>query len=169
MHVLRRVGPILYVILLAMGAGLCVWGLIVTINEYGVEPVWQTVRRGGASIVTLVVTAAFAVAMVKRGFRPVAPPLFVVSFCAVAGSLEFALHGYMKNWAPATAVEATHNNQLALAIVVGTLLFATFAVWFSSSRQPRSKSSGLVGGSLLVAAVAVSAWIIFVMGHLGIQ
>lgn len=35
--------------------------------------------------------------------------------------------------------------------------------------KPRSKSSGLVGGSLLVAAAAVSAWITFVMGHLGVQ
>jgi len=98
---------------------------------------WQTVRRGGASIVTLVVTAAFAIAMFKRGFRPVALPLFSLSFCAVAASLEFSLSGYMKNWAPATASEATHNNQVALAVLVGALAFATFAIWFSANRARR--------------------------------
>jgi hypothetical protein len=141
MHVLRRVAAIAYAFLLAFGAALCVWGLLVSLNGYGIEPMWQTVRRSGASIVSLVVTAAFAVAMFKRGFQPVALPLFGLSFCAVAGSLEFSLGGYMKNWAPATASEATHNNQVALAVVVGTLAFATFAIWFSGNRA-RGRQGG---------------------------
>lgn len=134
MQVLRRVAAIVYAFLLALGAALCVWGLFVAINEYGVEPLWQTVRRGGASLVTLLVTAAFALGMIKRGFHPVAPPLFALSFCAVAASLEFTLGGYMKNWAPATASEAVHNNGIALALVVITLAFASFGILFSGTR-----------------------------------
>lgn len=137
MHVLRRVVAIVYTLLLALGAALCVWGLFVSINEYSVEPLGQTVPRGGASILTLVVTAAFAIVMFRCGFRPLALPLFGFSFCAVAASLVFSLGGYMKNWAPATASEAAHSNRVAIALVVGALAFAMFAIWLSGRHARR--------------------------------
>jgi hypothetical protein len=110
---------------------------------------------------------AFRMPRLKRFFLLVSVVSLVIGiggFVAWSRDLLPSVGEHGKNWDRwQSAITVTWTMiQIAFpASAVSAVIYMTI--------KPRSKSSGLVGGSLLVAAVAVSAWIIFVMGHLGIQ
>lgn len=141
MKTTERIAVWLYVTLLLAGGSLGVWALWVTHSTSGQEPLWQTVRRGGAGFAAVIVTVLFAAILISRGFRFLALPLFVISYVLVVATLDFSLSGYMKTLAPAISVEGPHAT--VVTVVFETLVFVCVvaAAWFSGRRAPRLASS----------------------------
>lgn len=137
-RIFKRVVLCFYVAALVTVVYLFVGEIIETIRYFGNEPRWLTASRGIPSLAALLVTAAFVVVLIMRGFRVIAFPLFIASCFMVAISTEDAVHGFMKDWAPATHTEAIEMNFISFGIVVVALTLTGLAVWASIPRKKLS-------------------------------
>ena len=140
MKTTERIAVWIYGTLLIAGGTLGIWALWVTYSASDRQPVWQTVRRGGAGVGAVVVTVLFAAILIFRGFRLLALPLFVSSYVLVVTTLDFSVTGYMKSWAPATPVDGAHATVVAVVFETLVFIFVVAAAWFSGRRAPRLAS-----------------------------
>jgi hypothetical protein len=136
----RRAATAVYFAALLAGGSAATWALWITYEAYGDEPGWQTVRRGGAGLVAMMVTLLFTFVLIKHGFRIVAPVFFLGSYLLASLTLDFTLAGSAKGWSPSTAAEASRANVVGVIAMVATLTLVGMAAWFSGRRTSRLAS-----------------------------
>ncbi len=139
MNRLRRVWSLLHLAGLLAGAGLCIWGMVVTLTLVDEEAFHLSLERGVCSIALLAITAAYFWLFVRSRSTTLALPLYLFSFVLCGGTLKVSINGLAKGFPPLLPNEAFVAYTTAVAailIVVGCVTAAV--IWMSRAPARRA-------------------------------
>lgn len=144
MRYIRITVLVIHIAALIAGAVLCLWGLTITVRQYGGIDNWiNTIERGGISFSLLFVTAVYMIILLKKGFSFLALPLYGTSFVTLGFTLLYWIRGFAKGFAPQGYVSQYVHGILFITLAVAvTLAFAVVAYRSASKNGITSESSG---------------------------
>jgi hypothetical protein len=110
-----------YILVLIGGGLLAVEEMTRTASLFNSEPMANTIERGGASLAVLMLTAAFAVVLIRNGFRLLAIPLYGFSYILVGTTLAYWLRLSAKGFAPDAPNELLTDYIVMASFIVAAL------------------------------------------------
>ena len=121
-------------ILLSLGAGVGIDGLAQTIQLYGREYFFHTYCRGLPSLVTLILSFAYFVIWLKKGFSLRTMLMYLGSYLLLGPILYFLIQMIGKGFAPSPPDEARRDIIISYLIIAAASAIAILGIIWAARR-----------------------------------
>lgn len=119
---------------LALGAFITYLATLSVIDNFVTDSVGLAAHRIANAATLFLITAGFASVLVSRGFTPIAPFLYAISFGLMGWIVNLYGRGFAKNFAPASSEELPALYAIGVIFIAAAIAIVLLSLMWTRRR-----------------------------------